>query len=250
MPPVTVVSVTVTDPTLPKVPAALMPDYPDYEPDAIDHFLFDKGDSSSLIGVKAGLVLTPTGLAPAYPGAYLTLPGGGLRGLITPWDDDDAAGTDCFVMRYPAPTSAQTLILASDIGSTGGGGEFFYMSDLERLACSVRGYSAQATTAAGSMPAATWLFVALSRATGTRTVYRGVDGSSFITATTTGTKTVATPMRKRVIGNAYRNAAGYIENPLDLAEYIPFAGAKDASYLLAVYLRSKERMADRGLVLA
>jgi hypothetical protein len=250
MPAVTVVDVTVTDTTLPKVPASLMPDYPDYEQTSTEHWLFDKGSSAGLIGTKSGLVLTPTGLAPTFPGAYLTLPGGGLRGLITPWDDDDAAGTDCFVMRYPAATSAQTLILASDTGTTAAGGEFFYLSDLERLACSVRGYSAQATTAAGSMPAATWLFVANRRVPGTRTVYRGVDGASFISATTTGTKTIATPMRKRVIGNAYRNAAGYIENPLDLAEAIFFPDAKDDAALLAIYLRSKERMADRGLVLA
>jgi hypothetical protein len=249
MPAVTVVDVTVTDTTLPKVPASLMPDYPDYEAGAIDHWLFDKGSSSSLIGTKSGLVLTPTGLAPTYPGAYLTLPGGGVSALTTPFDDN-AVGTECFVFRHHAAAGLFSILLGSETGSAGAGGEFLFVNNLGRFADFPRGYSSALDAGSGSAPADVWLFGAVSRTATDRTIYISAGSGPLKTATKTGAKTLATPMRKMAVGNAYRTQAGYTETPLDLAEFIPFPDAKDATAISSIFTRSKERMADRGLVLA
>jgi hypothetical protein len=247
MPAVTVVDVTVTDTTLPKVPASLMPDYPDYEASATEHWLFDKGSSAGLIGTKAGLVLTPTGLAPTYPGAYLTLPGGGLSGLITPFNDN-LVGTEAFVFRYQTFNSVNLIILGSELGSAGAGGEFLFVSNLGRLSTYPRGYSGAINPGSGSAPADTWLWGAVVRTATDRTIYVS-SATGMRSATGTGTKTLANPMRAMAMGNAYRDTAGSKENSLSLAEAIFFPDAKDAAAISAIYTRSKERMADRGITL-
>lgn len=246
--PVTILEVTPTDTTLPKVPAHLMPDFPEYESAATEHWIFDRGDSAGLTGIKGGLVLTPVGaVAPTYPGSFVRLPGGGLRALETPFDDNQQ-GTECFVIRYPLPwaSSTFTVIFGSEIGTGGGGGEFLLISNLQRLMINVRGGSSF-DLGAGSMVGDQWLFVAQSRTATSRSGYRGNGGTDLLSATSSQTKTLATPMRKMAIGNAYRSGTGYVENALDVAEAIFFPGALSAGQIATVYANSRERMADRGL---
>lgn len=233
--------ITVSDTSLPVIPSSdielLMP----YADDAYEHWLFDRGDATNLVGRVNERSLALQGAAPVYHETYLTLPSAAGGALLTGRPDTvDAFDTMCAVVRMGGPAGIKAPL--GTLGATTGAGIF--------LSSAAHGMYSTLRPSVGSLLIASpaeldiWYFIAMSRdlATATRKVTHLVGGFSMIEAAPTSYLAAAGNI---AVGNAYYTTGS--AGTIDVGEFIYFDRAVAASELLDIYAESKVRMAARGI---
>lgn len=242
--PVIILPVILGNSTLPQVPYEDIENLPEFETDASDHWIFDKGNASNLIGGLAGTTLQPVGAAPVHSPASMLLADGGRTGMISAFPDA-AVSTLCGVFRRRAIVSPNIGVplmgsVAFDAES-GGSGMYDFIGGV--IQGRTRLGAAVGVSGTASMAVDTWYFAAIVNAAGTNTYYVGGIGASVETQA----KTLAD--RNYALGNAYIANEGYYDGAR-VAEFMIFGDtAKSQAELASIYARSKVRMARRNITL-
>lgn len=179
------------------------------------------------------------GPAPTIGASSLTIPTGvGVgRALIAQGISDSANETICVVTKRPADASAAQVVFGTTDGSTPTMGSIFWHSgsaDYYNIA-----HAIDASPVPFTSPGAIgdWLFFAVSYKS---TVGRKIRSSGNQTGNRAGTKN---PANSEIgIGNT-RNPTFTDQVPLEVAEFIHFPEGLTDAEMLAVYNRSKARLA-------
>jgi hypothetical protein len=219
------------------------------EADAGGHWYL--GANDGLLDLISKQPLTLQGAAPTYAANYATIAGGGGKALLTPWADS-AVQTICMVVRRPTVAADAFFAGAQTTVAGDGGSGIFYQQSLAATArFSTRPFAGGAFFAnwPANVPAGAFAFLAYSEeyASGMKRTAL-IGGGAASTLVDGSAKTVGVSTRKIAIGNGYY---GTFTGSADVAEFIYYPGrALTEAEMQAVYLRSKDRMASRGLVLA
>jgi hypothetical protein len=192
-------------------------------------------------GTGAAATLSRTS-APTISANYLTIPAG-MNALVTPFDDA-AAQTYAMVLKKPAVPSSNDMVLGVYPASGNAYLDVIFASSAG-FKTNVAGITVPAgTSTVTDAPGAVgdWLFLAHSvDASGWRTTWG--NGSSYSLA---GTKTVEAG-HKTVMGSSQVTVG--LDAALPVAELIAFNYGMSAAEHVALYNRTKARMAERGLTL-
>ena len=237
----TLLPITVTG-SLPVIPVSDINFANYFEQESYDHWIFDKG-ASGLKGLVNETTLTAQSTGPTYSSNYLTIPAASGKSMLSQ-KADSREQTICVVYRHPVGATG-TLVLAGsrDVTPTMGSVLFSTSNSV---------YSNQTPTFQTGPIAepdpSTWMFAALSESAlaGSTTHNLYVGGAAPITKTGGSLKTVST--NKVALGNIA--TAGASASNIDFAEFILFNRALSADELAALYVRSKGRMAARGVTVA
>jgi hypothetical protein len=209
---------------------------PEYEPDALDHWIFDKGNDANLRGIK-GKYLAMLGNAPTNNSASITTASAGLHGLETPFQDAQTQ-TFCAVVKRPA-SSAIICGASSDVGGDGGDAILFNAALTQGL---TRNEGSSSVAGSSGVAEDDWCFVALSQEQGSQIYYLGGIGYAM----ETHTKLVSAS--KVALGNGYYNIAAYMDG-LEFHSFMFFDTAKSLDNIEAIYARSKISAARRGIAI-
>lgn len=219
----------------------------EYETGCDDHWIFDKGGASNLVGLKGAITLAQIGAtAPTYNSKSLTLPstvGNGLKTNIA----DSLTRTMCAVVKVPAidgTTIGKPLFSTMGAAMTSGaymsiqGGSYYDM--WSRLGYG--GGVVQHTQNFADLTANTYQFYAF-----------GIDhsGSNRAVRLSTGTNTYDFTSANQMVAQAtnelalgsYSEAGDTSAFALEVYELIIFSSSLlTAAQISAVYARSKVRM--------
>lgn len=214
----------------------------EYEVDAGDHWIFDKGDAGNLAGGLASTNLMPVGTAPTYTANSLVT-AEGMNGLRTIFPDA-ATMTWAGVFKHmdvPTVGHGRPLISSETSFAEQGGSAILDLSS----AIYMRSRQASATNMAGATTIAIggWMFVAMSCNDDTNLQQFFIGGLAPQSATvekTLGDRNIA-------LGNAYTISEGYLHG-CECAELIVWPDAAlNLTAIQSVYARSKIRMSRREL---
>ncbi|MGX9965549.1 hypothetical protein ACVFYP_19640 [Roseomonas sp. F4] len=218
------------------------------EADALGHWLLGP-DPTSLIDVSRNVALTLQGAGPSFAEAFATVSGVG-NALLTP-KLDSLQQTLCMVVRRPAP-GANTILGGSLRFADGSGSSLHVTTSATELRSSIGGaFIAQAWPA--GIAVGDWMFVALSESlasevAGDRHAIQHIGGAAPVVAAMPAGRTLSSGGGRVALGNAYYNNSSWITGAPAIAEPIVYDRAVSAEELLAIYARSKARMAARGIV--
>lgn len=223
---------------LPIVPSAEIEYLNDImESTSFDHWLFDKG-AESLTGRAHGQLLTAQAASPAYASNYLSLNNIKGNSLISTLLDRREL-TMCVVVDQLPITG--TKVLAGTANEQPAG----YGSMIVSIAADLVGNQRPSAQVGPVVPGAGWQFIAYSESAlsglTTQILLRG--GLAAVTRTGSPLKTLSTDTV--AVGN--RNFVGATVGSRKFAEFILFDRALSGDELQAVYLRSKTRLANRGI---
>lgn len=242
---ITMLPFSVSNPALPVIPEADIIRLNPWESDSYAHWLFG-GDSGSLTDGVNGRALTVPGSAPSYSSKHLTVAqnfGNGLRsGLM---ETATQRVTMACVVRDPGTITGIAIPFGTLDASHGiapfrnsaGSNIFLTARTVNNMNSGVTGLA---------MTANSWLFIAMaldfSAATKDCTILRG--GSAAVTLSGTGTLVPQTAGGFALGASYYASSA--VQN-LDFAEAVLFDRTLSPAELGNLYIRSKNRMAARGL---
>lgn len=235
------IATTVTnDTSRPTYDWTMIPGLREYEVDAGDHWLFDKGDVSNLAGGLASTNLTPAGTAPTYTD-HSIVTAEGMNGLRTIFPDAATMTVAGVFKHQDVPTAGhgRPLISSETSFAENGGSAILDLSS----AIYMRSRPSAATSMAGSTTIAIggWMFVAMSCNDDTNVQQFFVGGLAPQAATvekTLGGRNIA-------LGNAYTIGDNYLHG-CECAELIVWPGAAlNLAAIQSVYARSKIRMGRR-----
>ena len=203
-------------------------------------------DGGSLIDGVNGRLLVAPGSAPAYSAAHLTVAqanGNGLRSDLM--DTVSMQRTMACVVRDPGAITG--LVLSIGSLSTTQGVSLFRTTVSGNILTTARTITGFTSADSGrAMTANSWLFVALSMdfsaTTKVGTLLRG--GGAAVSMSGTGTFIPQTAGGIALGGSYY--SSGVVQN-MDFAEAVLFDRAMTATELGNLYVRSKSRMAARGI---
>ncbi len=247
--PCVILPVVTANPALPTYDWQTIPNLPEYETDAGDHFLFDRAGPANLRGRLTDTVLTPAGAAPTHNAKSLTMPDGGVNGLRTIFDDALTMTVTFVVKRGVSPPAGSGRPLVSSTTATAGEGGSEALDLGTSISMRTRQGAAVAIPGHTVITPGTWFFGAISQDGSTS------DGNPISQIYYVGglapqlpapvTKTIGS--RKIALGNGAITSAGYLYG-IEAAEMIVWPDrALSLDELQAVYLRSKIRMSRRGL---
>lgn len=212
---------------------------PEAEAGAWGHWIFDKGDADSLVGLVNNRNLSLQGAAPTYAATSLTV-GDYQKALLTGLADR-LDYTVAVVVEYDTGNQ----VIAGALSATESGA-LISNGDTKPYSSFVRGPS---TVGLGNVPDTAptegdFVFVAHAidhtTSTRTRTLFASGESQDFDTddaAMTPSSSDIA-------FGNGYWST---YTNEVTLAEAMVFDSALTASEMAAIYLRSKARMARRSI---
>ncbi len=239
----TMLPFAVPNTALPLIPAGDIELLFSLEVDAYGHWVFGASEASLTSRINSR-TLTPQSDGISYSGAYLSMSLTLGKALLSDFGEV-AAQTDtiCAVVRLGS-TSADTRTIIGNIRATTGGSLFvgtgptFYQNH--------RGFTNAGTQSTGVAATTNWIFVAMSRdfASATKRTAILIGGSPQHVVTPTGT--YAPTPGVVALGSAYSLGA----TPgltMDVAEFQIHNRAMTSSELEELYLRSKVRMAARGI---
>jgi hypothetical protein len=248
--------IAITDASAPVVAASARPMFPPApETAALGHWRFG-GGVASLNDVLSGQALTPAGAAPSYAANALTLAGGGMHGLLTPYDDRPAltVGMICRFDSFPASDSVIYYGSATQSSGAGGGmgwlnrqsGGNYVPNSQRRTAANLVG---NALALGNRFSLGEWYMIFFSGDDVTaKFIYVPVDGSGseLSTDTAAAVKVPATPMRKIGLGNVHYDNASFYQ-PLTVSEAVIWGSRLSPAECLAAARRLKASAAYRGL---
>jgi len=228
---------------------------PEFEDGAYADIVFDLGDSRCLQSRVSGAKLTPAGTPPTYGSGFLTIPSGGLNGLISPMPDPGSKTVAVIVKRPTNPTAA--AIIAGSSEPAGGDDNGFFLcflpTGIVTLVARKDGSDTAASISGSGSTGAVgdWLFVAM-----TETLLEGGgynvsvllgNGTSLSSASAAGVPRRTSATRNVAFGNAYNGMTNYAERALDIHRGLLVSKAMTAGELAALYQRSKILAARRGI---
>lgn len=219
-----------------------------YEPDSYDHWVFDKGNSSGLVGIKGSKSLSVMSTQPAYSANYLTMGNAMGKALQSDLLDTSAGNyTMCCVVRNPI--LANPKVPFGTLGDKGGSLYLGATAPGQDAWMAYRGLTVSPTAVdtAQAVPVNQFAFMAcaldFSGATKKiRSLVGGASGHEFSSAGVYQHSDL--PI---ALGNGYYSLAN--AGNLDFAEFILFSQPLTIDQMKAVYLRSKSRMLSRGIAL-
>lgn len=206
------------------------------EAGAYEHWILDR-KAASLTGLLNGRMLTAQGAAPVYANGYLSLLTAQGNALLTP-KADNREQTMCVVARQLAGGAVKTLA-GTRVSGVSGSSIFSTSNNLfgNQQPSFQIGPIAETTGA--------WQFTALSETaqpgTTTNVLYRG----GVVPVTLSGGSLKIASSSMVALGNGY--AAGAAGLSQQFAEFILFDRALSIAELKAVYERTRQRMAMRGI---
>ncbi|MDX7162102.1 MULTISPECIES: hypothetical protein [Klebsiella] len=222
-----------------------------YEADAYEHWALN-GSNSSLTGMVNRKVLTRVGDITAADGIFSMQVNTTAKLGLKSDKADSRVQTQCAVIRVDSTpsSSSSASILMGTLNQSAGSAVYIdenpFIRRQFRPTISITGEKS-ATGLANK-----WLFVGFSE-NGTAsgmisTVLVGGDSPSIVTKDYAQAKTVSTNYVS--VGPIdYSASTGGTAVKLDVAEYIVYDKALSPSQLLAVYIRSKTRLANRGFMI-
>ncbi|GFE52459.1 hypothetical protein So717_42120 [Roseobacter cerasinus] len=212
------------------------------EADAQGHWFFgtDNATDSDMI---TGQSLVASGAAPVRSNGYLSIQGqaNGLLSHVA----DSADITFCAVVRRPLGTTRAILggVMDSGAGAAQAGWSPFTW-DTNDLHVRNKGGS-EVVELDNDSPLDSFYFLGLSlSAAGQHIYFRGTPGTNIVNAGNTGRGTVRN--LNVALGDVHFNAAAFVGS-FDCAELIVWQSAKTAAELEAIFLRSRDRLAARGV---
>lgn len=226
---------------------------------AVGHWLFGYEDTSynSRVGSK---VLTPQA-TPVFNKNFISLAAWG--GALVSDIPDAAEYTVCSVVRIPEqyPETDAVVIYGTANGYSQRDDDFTYngiqlslFSDRTTrrwIRSYISGYRATSRQyPAGLSPVGKWLFISHTvRVAGTGQRYQivCVGGDNYNRLREADSNRVALSGRNIAVGNGYCDSAMFKTKQLDIAEFIYFDSALTIDQVKAVYLNSRQRMAERSL---
>lgn len=212
------------------------------EADAQGHWFFgtDNVTDSDMI---TGQALTANGAQPTRSSGYLSILGQG-NGLLS-HVADSADITFCAVVRRPQGASRAILggVMDSGAGAEQAGWSPFTW-DTNDLHVRNKG-GTEIVELDNSSPLDTFYFLAVSlSATGEHIYFRGTLGTSIVNSGNAGRGTVRTV--NVALGDVHFDAGSFVGS-FDCAEMIVWQSAKSVAELEAIFLRSRDRLAARGI---
>jgi hypothetical protein len=241
----TMLPFSVSNSALPQLAATDYELLVNYEPDAWGYWNFGTS-SASLTDLTQGKALTLAGTAPTYNSNGVVIAGGLNSGLVSGLIDGDER-TVCAVIKVPSLTSYAGALIAGIISDTQGFAGFITKaSSLYSLLPIVRGATGIAQNAATGTVQDEYVFVALSWSNATKTINKFFGGRISASQTSTTSKTNSTS--NLAFGNVSYTNASY-HSPIEICEGILYDKALSLSEISAVYSRSKNRMAAKGITL-
>jgi len=240
----TVLPFEVNNPQLPVIPESDIERLVVVEPGAYDLWQFGNS-SASLRGLQNSRTMVAQSDQPTFSENYLTLSAGVGKALLSGLAETAALqDTICGVFRMPAVGASAFVFMGSlEPSSAGGGGLFLTTPNL--VAHNQRGKTNLSQATGLTNTAGQWVFFAMSRDfvdTGNVVVMAGGQ-AAFVDQVDGVYVPAALPIG---IGNS-GYTSGHSTNEFDCAELAIFEKALTVEQLQNVYLRSKSRMAQRGI---
>jgi hypothetical protein len=207
-------------------------------------------NADSLIAFGGSATLTAQSTGHSFGDNFVTVPSFG-NALVT--NIADAVTQSMYAVFRYQPVSAKTSLIVGNISaaSVGAGVWLEGNGDIRTvLRSGATPVSINHGVPSGVM-SGDWLFVGLSKRVveGNSKTITQIGSVQFNGGTWVGTQALGgtSPL---AIGNAYANTATYTPTPTDFAELIVKSTTNDTSeQMMQIYLRSKKRMASRGIVL-
>jgi len=241
----TMLPISVSNSTLPVLSPSDYELLVNYEPDAWGHWLFGVS-SSSLIDLTAGKILTLAGTAPTYNSNGVVIAGGLNSGLVSGLIDGNERSF-CAVIKVPSLTSYAGALIAGIINDNQGfAGLITNATSVYSLTPLVRGATGITQNAATGTVQDEYVFVALSWSNATKTLNKFFGGRISTSQTSTTSKTNSSS--NLGFGNITYSNASY-HSPIEICEGILYDKALSLAEISAVYSRSKNRMAAKGITL-
>lgn len=256
--------VTVNDPTAPMITGAKPIFPPALESEVLAHWQFGK-HAASLTDLVNGVPLTRAGAAPVYAENYLTIPDGGMNGLISTLDDR-VAYTFGFVVRAvvePFVTTKQRVFFGSSTANAPDGGSMVWQTLLSVGESALQYQSrpdgnwsldANERRLLTGLENDQWYVLFAGRDTAGR--FMASPGAKLrnpvLTADYTADSTALTPAlstRKLALGNAYYITPSY-QNGLAFSETIVWPKKLNAAECVSAARRMAARAAYRGITVA
>jgi len=247
----TILNTINTNAALPSISPSDVSSLSELEYEAYGHWMFDQGDSSGLTSKINSKALSLQDAAPTYNEYFLTIASAVGDALLTDIADSaDAVDTVSCVFRVPGLSQANPLVGTLSTSASGDGGGVYVSTATGIIIANYRGTSIDGGVDEGLSPDNTivadkWYFMAVSRdfASATKTVIGMLGGESAITLTGSG---AYSPLGNIALGNAYFTDLGFAS---DFAELVVFKDkALTATEMQSLYVRAKDRMALRGIV--
>ena len=241
----TMLPFSVSNSALPQLAAADYELLVNYEPDAWGHWNFGTS-SASLTDLTQGKALTLAGTTPTYNSNGVVIAGGLNSGLVSGLVDGDER-TFCAVIKVPSLSSYTGALIAGILSDTQGFAGFITKaSSLYSLLPIARGATGIAQNAATGTVQDEYVFIALSWSNATKTINKFFGGRISASQTSTTSKTNSSS--NLGFGNiSYTNTSYH--SPIEICEGILYDKALSLSEISAVYNRSKNRMAAKGITL-
>ncbi len=240
----TMLPFSVSNSALPQLAAADYELLVNYEPDAWGHWDFGTS-SASLADKTAGKTLTLAGTAPTYNSTGVVLAGGLNTGLLSELADGTER-TLCAIVKIPDLSVFAGANVAGNIGTSTGFSMFinkisgdYGILPLARGATGITGNNFV------GLSVGDYVFLAISYTqTGSNKLNKFFGGklSSSITSATAKTASAV----NMAFGNIAYDTTSY-HAPFEISEGILYDRALSLTELAAVYARSKQRMATRGI---
>lgn len=244
--PCIILPVVTANPALPTYDWRAIPGLPEYETDAGDHWIFDKGSADNLRGGLSATLLSRAGAAPTYGPNSLTTADGGMNGLVSTFADAATCSWAVVARRAAVPAqpagNGRAIVASTGTAAADGGTEMLDLTS--QIVGRTRQGSSVTMTGASLIGDGTWFFASAA--------CDGVAGRQtyFIGGLAPQTQAVAKTVGARRIGlgNTAINSAGYFFG-IEAAELIIWpTRAVPIGEMQAVYARSKIRMGRRGIV--
>jgi len=243
----------------PRMPDTARPLIP-WEAEAVAHYSFG-GDATSLLDRLTGLPLVAAGVAPTFASNHLTLASGGANGLITHLDDRPALTVLLVIRKTKVVPLNEIAVLFGSATNTGeAGGELAFLlgsaaADTNSTRYNVRGDDVLISDSGQNhqVPIGDWYIQIIGRDNTAQGRFMLSPGSPapaghFVDDPGAVTKTLATPMRKLALGNAwYNQSTAYLGLSIAEAVIWPHRLTYDAAYEAAYRARARAR--NRGLTL-
>lgn len=214
------------------------------EPDARGHWLLG-ADNATHGDLLTGQALVPQKQAPGLQPGHISISGRG-NGLLSQVTDT-ADVTFCAVVRRPAGTTGSMIGGVLAPASTGvADGWAAFTRDVDDTW--VRNQSGGGTVELdNTSPIDQFFFIAVSlRADGSHVYFRGGAAGNLVDEGNTGRG--AARGVNIALGDVYYDTAAF-SGRIDVAELILWQSAKTRSEIEAIFLRSRDRLADRGIAL-
>ncbi len=247
----TILPVNTNDNSLPQLNAADITTFGTAEYGAAGHWLLG-GSTASLTGITASKsLLAENTTAPIWNENSVTL-NGYPAGLISP-STDSATATDSFCMVFKTPaTLASDVILGNATSTVADGGFFVGLTSGGEIYFTARSSVTNVPlfdneTMATGLVANTWYFVSVSRDFSASDKILNYKVSTIGTGQATGVLGYDDASNNIACGNGYLNNAN---RPVQYAEFISYERTISSDEMSAIYLRSKDRMASKGISLA